>query len=76
MAAMQERDWPIGTTRRDFSYFAMRLAAECDAPDITHGFMAAERFYHHFHHQDMEEYEMDLYRPIVRDFVERVLALE
>ena len=37
--------------------------------------MVAEKFYHNFYYQDMEDYELDWYPPDVREFVARVLGL-
>jgi hypothetical protein len=39
------------------------------------GFVAAEKFHANFYHDFMEDDELDLARPPVRDFVERMLAL-
>ena len=75
MAAMQERGWS-GTTHRALSFSAQRLAREYDDPSIGSGFSLAEKFHRNFYHDFMEEFEMDVDRPRVHDFVERVLTLE
>ena len=75
MAAMQERGWS-GTSHRALSFSAERLTREYDDPAIRAGFVAADRFHRNFCHDFMEDYDFDMGRPIVRDFVERVLALE
>ena len=75
MAAMQERS-RSGTTHRALSFSAQRLAREYDDPSIGYGFSLAEKFHRNFCHDFMEEFEMDADRPRVREFVERVLALE
>lgn len=75
MAAMQELGWS-GTTHRALTFSAERLAREYDDAEIRAGYIAADKFHRNFYHDFMEEYEMDLYRTVVREFVERVLALE
>ena len=75
MAAMQERGWP-GTTHRALSFSAERLAREYEDAEIRAGFVTADRFHRNFYHDFMEDYDFVIGRPIVREFVERVLALE
>ncbi len=75
MAAMQQRGWS-GTTHRALKFSAEQLAREYDDRSIREGFIAAEEFHRNFYNDSMEDYQMDLDRPVVRDFVARILALE
>ena len=75
MSAMQERGWP-GTTHRALSFSAERLAREYDDSAIRAGFVTADRFHRNFYHDFLEDYDFVIGRPVVREFVERVLALE
>ena len=73
MAVAQHRGWPFS------SHSAMRDAIRRLAGE--HGlflqaeFGVAEKFHANFYHDFMEDDELDLARPPVRDFVERMLAL-
>jgi hypothetical protein len=51
------------------------LEQEYDDPFISAGFIAAERFHIHFFHRDLEDYELELNRPVVHRFVAHVLEL-
>ena len=40
--------------------------------DVSQG---AEKFHRHFYHDSMEDWERDADRPLVHEFVERLLAI-
>ena len=73
-ALAQQRGWQY-RSHRSMKNAAFRLADEYDDPLVLAGFLAAERFHIHFFHQDLEDYEIELNRPVVRRFVNRMLAL-
>ena len=58
---------------RELSAAAKQLALERDDPAIQSGFAIAEKFHANFYHGFMEHYEIESARPIVRNFVERIL---
>ena len=74
MAAAQEREWPH-ESHRSLKNAAIKLSAEAQDPSIEHLFLAAEKFHRHFYHDSMEDWERESDRPLVHDFVNRVLAL-
>ena len=74
MSVAQERGWDCGS-HRSLKNAVMRLAEEYDDPLIQSNFLAAEKFHRHFYHDSMEDWERDSDRPLVHDFVERVLGL-
>ena len=74
MAAAQERDWPH-ESHRSLKNAVVRLAQEYDDPLIRSNFGFAEKFHRHFYHDSMEDWERDADRPLVHDFVQRVLSL-
>lgn len=49
-------------------------AERVNNPFLSTGFIAAERFHIHFHHGDMEDYEIAANRPAVREYVERMVS--
>ncbi len=73
-ALAQQRGWQY-RSHRSMKNAAFRLADEYDDPLVLAGFLAAERFHIHFFHQDLEDYEIELNRPVVHRFVNRMLAL-
>ena len=54
---------------------SQRLADEYDDPFLVGGFSTAEKFHKNFFHDEMEDYEIDVDRPAVHQFVNRVLNL-
>ena len=75
MAVAQGRDWPY-KSHQSLQNAAKRLTDENNDPAILGGFGIAEYFHRNFYHQYMEERDWELYRPVVQDFVARVLALQ
>ena len=73
-ALAQQRGWQY-RSHRSMKNAAFRLADEYDDPLVLAGFLAAERFHIHFFHQDLEDYEIELNRPVVHRFVNHMLAL-
>ena len=73
MAVAQHRGWPFSShsAMRD----AIRRLAREHGLFLQAEFAAAEKYHANFHHDFMEDDELDLARPPVRDFVERMLAL-
>ena len=74
MAVALRRGWSHG------SHYALKEAAErlTDEHDefrIELQFLAAEKFHRNFYHDNMADFEIDRDRPVVHDFVHRVLAL-
>ena len=74
MAVAQQRGWPYGS-HRALKMAADRLAEEHDDLALRSGFGLAEKFHANFYHGFMEDFELDGDRPLIRDFVARVLAL-
>ena len=74
MAAAQQRGWRHGS-HRALKEAAEQLSDDHNDPLIEYGFLAAEKFHRNFYHDNMEDFELDLDRPKVHDFVHRVLAL-
>ena len=73
-ALAQQRGWQY-RSHRSMKNAAFRLADEYDDPLVLAGFLAAERFHIHFFHQDLEDYDIELNRPVVHRFVNHMLAL-
>ena len=73
MAMAEERGWDCGS-HRAMKQVASRLALEYDDPFIGYRFSIAEKFQANSHHNFMEDFELEADRPLVREFVERLLA--
>ncbi len=73
-ALAQQRGWQY-RSHRAMKNAVSSLEREYDDPFISSGFIAAERFHIHFFHRDMEDYEIELNRPIVHRVVNHMLAL-
>ncbi len=74
IAVAQQRNWPHG------SHGALKRAArllvdETGDMEFLAGFALAEKFHANFYHDFMEEFELEVDRPNVNDFVERLLVL-
>ena len=74
IAVAQQRGWDH-RSHRSLKNAVIRLSIEQGDPLIEAYFLAAEKFHRNFYHDDMEDYERDADRPLVNDFVARVLAL-
>ena len=73
-AIAMQRGWQH-RTHRDMKNASQRLADECDDRFFIGGFGIAEKFHKNFFHDEMEDYEIDVDRPAVHQFVNRVLNL-
>ncbi len=74
MSVAQEREWPH-ESHRSLKNAAINLYRVAEDPLIEHGFGIAEKFHRHFYHDSMEDWEREADRPLVHDFVRRVLGL-
>ena len=74
MAVAQQRGWSF-SSHKAMREAIRRLAGERGDPYLEIGFSAAEKFHANFHHDFMEEDELEFSHPPMRDFVLRVLAL-
>ena len=73
-AIAMQRGWKR-RTHRDMKNAARRLADEYGDETLYNGFSTAEKFHKNFFHDEMEEYEIELDRPAVHSYVNRILAL-
>ena len=64
------------TSHRALRFQAEALAREYNDLGIRAGFIAADMFHRNFYNYFMDEHDIEDNRPIVREFVERVLAIE
>ena len=75
IAVAQQRNWSCDESHRSLKITVIKLSRERGDPLIEAQFAAAEKFHRNFSQDDMEDYERDADRPLVHDFVARVLAL-
>ena len=74
IAASLQRGWDYQSHRANKNA-SRQLADEYDDPFLTTGFTAAEKLHIHFHHGDMEDYQITADRYGVRRYVERMVNL-
>ena len=74
MAVAQERNWEH-RTHRALKNAVQRLTSETGDYALHAGFLAAEKFHKNFYHDEMEDFEIEVDRPIVHLFVARMLEL-
>ena len=74
IAVAQQRDWPFGR-HQHLGINVRRLHDESGDPVLLGGFKAAEMFHANFCHDFMEDFQVEENRPLVREFVERMLDL-
>ena len=74
MAVAQERGWDFGS-HYAIRQVALRLADEMEDERISLGLGVAEKFHANFYHNFMEEFQLEVDRPVVRGFVGRILGL-
>ena len=74
IAASKQRGWGFRSHRANKNT-TQRLATEYDDESLIAGFVIAERFHVHFHHGDLEDYQIAIDRPVVRNYVRRMVAL-
>ena len=75
MAATMRRGWKSGS-HRALKEAVDRLSVEYDDESLRLRFGVAEKFHINFYHGAMEQFEIIADRPVVREFVERLLSLE
>ena len=74
IAAAKQRGWGYRSHRANKNA-TTRLAAELGDDLLLAGFLAAEKFHIHFHHGDMEDYQIDADRPVVRRYVNHMVGI-
>ena len=74
IAASKQRGWGYRSHRANKNA-ATRLAAQYDDILLSAGFLGAERFHIHFHHGDMEDWNIEESRPIIHAYVQRMVDL-
>ena len=74
MTAIMLRQGTRGRSHRDLKMAAKRLSTDLQDPHIYAGFLAAEKFHVNFYTGIMEDYEIELDKDHVHDFVNRVLS--
>ena len=74
IAVAQQRNWPHGS-HRALKKAARLLVDETGDMALLAGFAFAEKFHANFYHDFMEDFELDVDRPTVNNFVERLLVL-
>ena len=75
MSVAQEQGWPHNS-HRSLKNAAIKISKDAQNPLIEHGFSIAEKFHRHFYHDSMEDWEREADRPLVHDFVRRVLSAD
>ena len=74
MAMAELRGWESGS-HRAMKHAVERLTSEFDDTSIRLGFELGEKFHRNFYHNFMEDFELEVDRPQMREFVEQMLAL-
>ena len=72
MSIAIEEGW-THRSHRSLKNAATQLSINREDPLIEYGFSVAEKFHQHFYHDSMEDWERDVDRPLVHQFVHRVL---
>ena len=73
MTVAQDRGWEYGN-HNALKIVVGKLIAEHDASELRGGFAAAQQFHANSYRGFMEENDVTFARPLVHDFVERVLS--
>ena len=73
MAVANQRGWEC-RSHRAMKNVVQLVAGEIDDVFFAGGFAAAEKFHRNFYHDEMEDYEVEGDRPIVHQFVHRMLS--
>ncbi len=73
IAAAKQRGWDYDSHRANV-LAASRIGAECDDMFLATGFSASDRFRTHARYGDMEDYQIALDRPVIRDYVLKMVA--
>ena len=73
MALCQQRDWPYGN-HRSMKVASHQLTQETGEAIFRDGFSVAEKFHANYYHGFLEDFQIEVDRPIVHEFVHRLLA--
>ena len=73
-AVAQQRGWQY-ESHRSMKNATYRLTHECDDSFIASAFVTAEKFHSHSLHDNMQPYEIEGEKPVVHEFVARILAM-
>ena len=73
-AVAQQRGWQY-ESHRAMKNAIYQLSKEHGDLSVVAGFTTAEKFHKHFFHDNMEPYEIEGERPVVHEFVARMLAM-
>ncbi|MDE0138806.1 MAG: hypothetical protein OXM57_04800 [bacterium] len=74
IAASLQRGWKYDSHRANKNA-SVEMAREYGDSSLINGFSAAEKLHIHFHHDNMEDYQIAADRHGVRGYVEHLLAL-
>ncbi len=74
IAASIQRGWKYDSHRANKNA-SQKMAREYGDSSLINGFSAAEKLHIHFHHDNMEDYQIAVDRHGVRGYVEHLLAL-
>lgn len=74
MAVACHRGWGH-CTHRDLKNAVQRLAQESGDAALHAGFLAAEKFLKNFYRDEMEDFEIEIDRPLIHTFVAYTLTL-
>ena len=74
MTVARHRGWGH-RTHRDLKNAVQRLTRESGDDALSAGFLAAEKFHKNFYHDAMEDFEIEIDRPLIHTLVARTLAL-
>lgn len=74
MAVAQQRGWAYGK-HGNLKNVARWLYQETGETIFREGFSTAEKFHANFYHDFMEDFQLEEDRPVVRDFVIRMMDL-
>ena len=72
MCIALERGW-AHRSHRSLKSAAIQLSIDREDPLIEAYFSVAEKFHEHFYHDSMEDWQRDADRPLVHNYVHRVL---
>lgn len=74
IAVAEDRNWDHGS-HRALKNAVARLSIEQDDPLIEARFLAAEKFHINFYYNTMEDWAIERDRPLVHEFVHRLIGL-
>ena len=74
MAIAQQRGWQYGSHKAMIRAVS-RIAEACEDRALRLEFSLAEQFHANYYYGFMEDFQIENNRPIVREFVERILML-